>query len=71
MKAILEFNLPEEDAEMRHAINAGKYNYVCFAFDQFLMRFDKHRDIPKEAQEILEEIRKQWNELTEDFGEEL
>ena len=36
MKAILEFNLPEETTEHRQAIDGGKWEYALFELDQHL-----------------------------------
>lgn len=44
MKAILEFNLPEESAEYFQAINGGSWEFVLFELDQHLRGLVKHGD---------------------------
>jgi hypothetical protein len=36
MKAILEFNLPEEEPEFKEALNGGMFKYVLWLLDQDL-----------------------------------
>ena len=45
MKAILEFNLPEEEAEHRLALDGGKWMSVCNELDQWLRSIQKHSDL--------------------------
>jgi len=42
MKAILEFNLPEDDAEFQTANNAGKMKSVLWEMDNWLRTTIKH-----------------------------
>jgi hypothetical protein len=42
MKAILEFNLPEEDVEFQTANNAGKMKSVLLEMDRWLRYNIKH-----------------------------
>ena len=42
MKAILEFDLPEEASEHRLALDGGKWMSVCFEIDQWLRSIEKH-----------------------------
>lgn len=42
MKAILEFNLPEEQSEFDLANNASKYYSVLWDLDQYLRNFVKY-----------------------------
>lgn len=44
MKAILEFNLPEEEAEHRLALDGGKWMSVCHDLDQWLRSIQKYGD---------------------------
>lgn len=44
MKAILEFTLPEEDAEHRLALDGGKWMSVCHELDRWLRSIQKHTD---------------------------
>jgi len=44
MKAILEFNLPEEEAEHKLALDGGKWMSVCHEFDHWLRSIHKYAD---------------------------
>jgi hypothetical protein len=44
MKAILEFNLPEEQLEHRLALDGGKWMSACREIDQWLRSLEKHSD---------------------------
>jgi len=44
MKAILEFDLPEEAAEHKLALDGGKWMSVCFALDQRLRSLEKYEN---------------------------
>lgn len=45
MKAILEFDLPEENAEHRLALNGARWMSVCHELDQWLRSAQKHQDL--------------------------
>ena len=58
MKAILEFNLPEDQSEYRIATNASKYYSVLWDIQEHLFRKYKHVDPKSDAHyEEYEEIR--------------
>lgn len=42
MKAILEFNLPEDDVEYNLASSATKMHSVLYQLDQYLRSIDKY-----------------------------
>ena len=44
MKAILEFDLPEEAAEHKLALDGGKWMSVCFELDQRLRSLEKYEN---------------------------
>ncbi len=48
MKAILEFNLPEEQYEFNNAIKGGDWKDVCWQMDQLLRKHLKYDDDLKE-----------------------
>ena len=62
-KAILEFNLPEEQTEFEEAVKANEYVYALNAIDGMLRGFIKYDsyakewDDPKMAVKILQHIR--------------
>lgn len=44
MKAILEFDLPEEDDEHKLALDGWKWKSACSEFAQWLRSIQKHGD---------------------------
>ena len=60
MKAILEFNLPEETTEHLLAIHGVDFNSVCWELDECLRGWLKHGHEFKTIEEALEAVR---NEL--------
>jgi hypothetical protein len=44
MKAILEFNLPEDEKEMKDAINGKSWRLLAYEFSQFLRTEIKYND---------------------------
>jgi len=63
MKAILEFNLPEEDAEHRVALDGWKWKSVLYNVDQWLRKLEKHEE--KDTVDIAE-VRKRIHEELND-----
>jgi len=66
MKAILEFNLPEESTEHQDAIDAGKIKSVLCEMDKILKNYLKYGHEFKKATEAIEEIRMTLNESLKD-----
>ena len=55
MKAILEFNLPEDQPEFNNAIKGGDWKHVCWQMDQLLRKHLKYDDdLSEDARGILE-----------------
>ena len=44
MKAILEFQLPEDQSEFNNAIKGGDWKHVCWQMDQYLRKELKYND---------------------------
>jgi hypothetical protein len=57
MKAILEFNLPEEQEEHRLALNGCKYNCVIIDTLNHIRSKLKYQNLPTKTQKIYEELR--------------
>lgn len=66
MKAILEFNLPEEREEFEHAQKGVQYKGQLDEIAAFLRELRKYRDLTIEKQELLKEIEEKFYEITED-----
>lgn len=64
MKAILEFNLPEEDNQLRDAINGNTWRLFAYEFSQFLrteIKYnDKHTD---EERATFKRIQLEFNQM--------
>ena len=65
MKAILEFNLPEEAAEHMLALDGGKWMSVCFEFDKRLRSLEKYGNRDKIS---VSEVRRLLREEIESLG---
>ena len=50
MKAILEFNLPEDQPEFNNAIKGGDWKHVCWQMDQYLRKRIKYDESLSEEQ---------------------
>jgi hypothetical protein len=62
MKAILEFNLPEDQPEFNNAIKGGDWKHVCWEMDQLLRKHIKYNeDLSEDARGILEYVREEFN----------
>lgn len=59
MKAILEYNLPEERAEFNYAVNGVKWFLVCARMDALLRAQIKHApdDTPQAVTDALQKMR--------------
>jgi len=61
MKAILEFNLPEDQPEFNNAIKGGDWKYVCWQMDQYLRKEIKYNDDNSEEQlKVYEGVREEF-----------
>jgi hypothetical protein len=65
MKAILEFNLPEDNQDFQLASNAMKFWSVLYELDQDLRSKTKYAsdDLPQDKYDAYEEIRDNLYEL--------
>ncbi len=66
MKAILEFNLPEDSAEHLLAIRGSDFHSVCWDLDQDLRGWLKHGHEFKTPEEAIEAVRDRLRQLMED-----
>ena len=66
MKAILEFNLPEDSAEHLLAIRGSDFHSVCWDLDQDLIGWLKHGYEFKTPEEAIEAVRDRLRQLMED-----
>jgi hypothetical protein len=68
VKGILEFNLPEEQSEHRHALEGGLYRCEIADFAAYLRKQIKY-DLDEDLKELLEDnkIKKPHAEILIDF----
>jgi hypothetical protein len=66
MKATLEFNLPEEQAEHYNAINGTAFRYCLQELDGELRNYIKHGHTFEDAHEVLMATRKHLHDLIHD-----
>lgn len=70
MKAILEFNLPDDHHEFEDAINGGDWKSVVWDINQYLRSKTKYApdDMPEEAYKAYDECRERLFELINNNG---
>ena len=68
MKAILEFNLPEEEEQFNAANKGMDWALVAWETDQLLRKKLKYEEHTRDARKALEDIRKILNDLLIDKG---
>jgi len=66
MKAILEFNLPEEEQEHSDALNGAAFKHCLQELDRELRNSLKHGHTFEDAHEVLMATRKHLHELIRD-----
>ena len=67
MKAILEFNLPEDQPEFNTAIKGSDWKHVCWEMDQYLRKRVKYDEgLTEEQLEVYEDMRGEfWRMMNE------
>lgn len=70
MKAILEFNLPDDQIEFQYATDGSKWASLVWDLDQHLRSKIKYApdDFPKEAYDTLVEFRQHLHNELEENG---
>jgi len=63
MKAVLEFNLPEDSHEFEMSSNGVKAYCVLSGFDEFLRKKMKYYDLTSEQYEVYEECRNELRDM--------
>jgi hypothetical protein len=64
MKAILEFNLPEEQDDFNHVMKTEDYYNVIFNFDKYLRREVKYNEsLSKKEKDIILKVRDTFSEI--------
>lgn len=66
MKAVLEFNLPEEQDDFDTASNGWKYRSIIHDIDNFLRNKMKYEELPEEQYTAYDKVRSElWNLINE------
>jgi len=72
MKAILEFNIPEDNEEFNRAIKAADYYVSLFEFYQYLRRELKYDEQLSDIErDTFERIREEFNGILTENGIEI
>ena len=73
MKAVLEFELPNDDVEFYWATNGARMNIVLWKMDQWLRSKTKHApdDMSVDTYETFEECREKLRELIDKYDLDL
>jgi hypothetical protein len=66
MKAVLEFNLPEENHEFANATNGSKMRSVLWELDQWMRAKLKYEELPDGQYDAIKQTRDQLRTLLND-----
>ena len=74
MKAILEFNLPEDKVDFNLAVKGSDWWHVCWQMDQYLRKKIKYdetlsEDVHDAYQDMRDELCRMMNESNVNFDE--
>jgi flagellum-specific peptidoglycan hydrolase FlgJ len=65
MKAVLEFDLPDENDDFRYAINGKKYKDAIWDYDQLLRSEIRYKELSKETLKAYEFCREELRKILE------
>ncbi len=69
MKAILEFNLPDDQSDFKKAVDGYKWALIAWDMDQYLRARMKYEDsISDEQYEAVEKAREKLRELVNEYS---
>ena len=72
MKAILEFNLPEDKVDFDLALQGSDWKHVCWEMDQYLRKELKYSDDKSfEELKLLQEVRDEFHQFMIDNNVDL
>lgn len=61
-KATLEFNLPDDDDDFRHAINGEQYLIALYNIREDVRQIWKHRELSEDQYNLVDEIYQMINQ---------
>ena len=65
MKAILEFNLPDDDEEFSNAVKGAEYKSAMYNIRDYVRTIWKYQDLTEDQYKIVDEIYKHINQFVE------
>lgn len=68
MKATLSYELPEEEADFRNALDGRELRLVLWDLDQWLRSKVKYAALPEAETRAFQQAREQLHVLAEDYG---
>lgn len=68
MRAVLEFALPEEEAEFRAATEAGRLQSACWEFGEWLRSQVKYGELSEVESDVLERVRARLYAILDEHG---
>ena len=68
MKAILEFNHPEDHFAFQHAVNGEKYYTILYNFKELLRQKLKYEDLSDERISVIEKLQDDFYQMVHDEG---
>jgi hypothetical protein len=71
MKAILEFNLPEDKMDFKLATRGSKYYCMINEFEQYLRKIYKYEEHSDDIFNKIEEIRTQFYQIFSGYDDEI
>ncbi len=72
MKAILEFNLPEDKVDFDLALQGSDWKHVCWEMDQYLRKRVKYDEgLTEEQLEVYEDLRGEFWKFMKDNNVDL
>ena len=72
MKAILEFNLPEDKVDFDLALQGSDWKHVCWEMDQYLRKEIKYNDDNSDYKiNVLQKVRDEFNSFMVDNNVDL
>ena len=71
MKAILEFQIPDEEQEFKEAVNGGTFKYILWKIDQDLRGKLKHGNTTECESKCYQEVRDEIRTLLQSHNLEI
>ena len=70
-KHTIEFNLPEEEEELRITMNASRYLAIIFGLNEWLRSEIKYQELPEETKDTYQKVREKIGDLADEHEVEI